>query len=242
MKARQEEIEALYEVQRIDLDIKKLSKTFDELPQRATILEAREKREQIEKKRAKIEALQKDAKKKLVRINDEDASLQKKEDGVQAAIEAAGDDYRNAEARTKELNGIFKRRGELATSRSEVEEEISKINRLATQVTGALAELDVIENNATETFKKQGSQLKAEIRQKELERESILDNVSDDVAKLYDKTSKIFDTVFIGKLENGSCGVCRAKIEHGRLIDMYHQAPLSTCPSCKRLLIIEEPS
>lgn len=239
MQARPEEIDALYEVQKIDLNIKKLTKTFDELPQRKTIIDARAKREQIEQKKSKIESLLKDAKKQLTRINDEDASLQKKEDGVQAAIEAAGTDYRNAESRTKELNGIFKRREELAKNRADAEAELSKVKKLDEQVEAALKELDVIEGNATESFKQEGSKLKAEIANGEKTRQSILDGVSDEVATLYDKTSKIFDTVFIGKLENGSCGVCRAKIEHGRLIDMYHQAPLSTCPSCKRLLIIE---
>lgn len=239
MQARTEEIDALYEVQKIDLELKKLSKAFDELPQRKTILQTREKREQIEQKKTKVEALLKDAKKRLVKINDEDASLQKKEAGVQAAIEAAGNDYRNAEARTKELNGIFKRREELAKNRAEAEEELSKVKQLDSQVDVALKELDTIEDKATESFKKDGTQLKSEIARGEAQRKAILDSVSDEVADLYDKTSKMFDTVFIGKLENGACGVCRAKIEHGRLIDMYHQAPLSTCPSCKRLLIIE---
>lgn len=239
MQARPEEIDALYEVQKIDLEIKQLSKTFDELPQRKTILDARSKREQIEQKRAKIESLVKDANKQLVRINDEDASLQKKEDGVQAAIEAAGNDYRNAEARTKELNGIFKRRGELAKNREEAESELAKVKQLQAQVESALKDLDSMEARATESFKQEGGKLKADIARDEHKRQLILDGVSDEVADLYDKTSKIFDTVFIGKLENGACGVCRAKIEKGRLIDIYHQAPLATCPSCKRLLIIE---
>lgn len=239
MEARQEEIDALYEVQKIDLEIKKLTKQFDELPQRQTILDTRAKREQIEQKKTKIDALLKDAKKKLSRISDEDASLQKKEGGVQAAIEAAGNDYRNAEARTKELNGIFKRREELAKNRAEADAELTKVKQLESQVDVALKELETIESKATESFKQEGSKLKAEIASGEGKRKAILDGVSDEVAMLYDKTSKNFDTVFIGKLENGACGVCRAKIEHGRLIDMYHQAPLSTCPSCKRLLIIE---
>lgn len=239
MEARPEEIDALYEVQKIDLEIKRLTKEFEELPQRKTILDARSKREQIEQKKAKIDALLKNAKKQLVKIEDEDASLRKKEDGVQAAIEAAGNDYRNAEARTKELNGIFRRREELAKKRGEAEAELAKVKQLDVQVNSALEDLDSIESKATESFKQDGSQLKSEIAKGEGRRQSILESVSDEVAILYDRTSKNFDTVFIGKLDNGTCGVCRAKIEKGRLIDMYHQAPLSTCPSCKRLLIIE---
>ena len=110
MQVTPEEIDALYDVQAIDLEISKMERQLEELPQRQLILRLRKKREAIAEKLSQVQALRKDATKKLNRINDEDASLQKKEAGVQAAIEAAGNDFRNAESRTKELDGIFSRR------------------------------------------------------------------------------------------------------------------------------------
>ncbi len=182
----------------------------------------------------------KDLRAQLSRISDEDISLQKKEEGVQAAIEAAGTDYRKAEARTKELNGIYRRRNELVENREEASVELEKVKQLYDQAETAIRDLDSIETKATESFKAQGASIKAEMIRLQKERLSILENVSDEVASLYEKTSKIFDTVFIGKLSNGACGVCRTKIEQGHLIDLHHQAPLAICPACKRLLIIEE--
>lgn len=239
MQVTPEEIDALYEVQAIDLDTSKLEKQLDGLPQRQVILQARQKREAVNGKLSQIGDLKKEAMKKLNRINDEDASLQKKEAGVQAAIEAAGNDFRNAESRTKELDGIFRRRNELSGMREEVSTELSKIKALEAQVNVALEELDASESKATESFKSEGTAIMKSMAENKAKREAILGQVSSDVERLYSKTSDLFDTVFIGKLEGSACSVCRAKIEPGRLISIMNEAPLSTCPNCKRLLIID---
>lgn len=240
MQATPEEIETLYELQRADLDVKRMNKELEELPQRAAILAARQKRAAIEAKREQIAKLGKEASKKLRRINDEDVSLQKKENGVQAAIEAAGNDYRNAEARTKELNGIFKRRGELAESRTGAEEELAKIKKLDDQVASALAELDAVEGAATESFKAEGTALMQSISRTSAVREALMSQLSPEVAAFFVKTSKLFETVSIATLEGCACSVCRTRIEPGRLIDLKQDAPLAVCPSCKRILVIAE--
>ncbi len=240
MQVTPEEIDALYDVQAIDLEISKMERQLEELPQRQLILRLRKKREAIAEKLSQVQALRKDATKKLNRINDEDASLQKKEAGVQAAIEAAGNDFRNAESRTKELDGIFRRRNELSESRESVGVELAKIKALEAQVNAALEELDASEAQATESFKSEGTALMKSIASNKAARDAVLAQVSPDVGRLYSKTSELFDTVFIGKLEGSACSVCRAKIEPGRLIAIMNEAPLSTCPSCKRLLIIDE--
>lgn len=239
MQVTTEEIDALYEVQSIDLEISKLEKQLEELPQRQTILAARKKREAIQEKLDQVTALRKDATKRLTRINDEDSSLEKKENGVQAAIEAAGDDFRKAESRTKELDGIFRRRNELKENRATVNAELDKIRTLESQVRGAIDDLNTTEENATSSFKTEGTALMNAISERKAKRNESIKRVSPDVGKLYLKTAALFDTVFIGRLENGACSVCRAKIEQGRLITLMNEAPLSTCPNCKRLLIIE---
>ncbi len=104
----------------------------------------------------------------------------------------------------------------------------------------ALEELDASEAQATESFKSEGTALMKSIASNKAARDAVLAQVSPDVGRLYSKTSELFDTVFIGKLEGSACSVCRAKIEPGRLIAIMNEAPLSTCPSCKRLLIIDE--
>lgn len=239
MEAQHDDITGLLHIQQIDLDILRLGKQLEELPQRAAIMDARKKREAVGGKRAQVDALKKEAAKRLSRISDEDASLAKKEAGTQAAIEAASGNYRNVEARTKELAGIAKRRATLAEDRAKASAELDRITQLEAQVLRALADIDAAEARAVESFKQEGGALKAGIAKLEAQRAELAAHMTPEVLKLYEKTAARTGGVAIGVLNGSHCGVCRAAIEGGRLIELRAHAPLGTCPACKRLLVVE---
>lgn len=239
MEATREDIDGLFELQRIDLEIMRRTKELDELPQRGIIVAAREKRGAIEAQSAKVAELKRATSRKITRIDDEDASLAKKEAGVQAAIDAAHGDFRNVEARTKELAGIVRRRGTLAEDRAAVQAELDKIGNIEAQITLAIEEVNAKEQEAIDSFQKQGGDLKLAIAKLEAARNQLVGKIDTDLVKAYDRTSARAGGVAIGALDGNRCGVCRVTIDSGRLIDLRAQAPLGTCPSCKRLLIIE---
>lgn len=239
MQATEKDLNSLLEVQEIDLKILRKKKQIEQLPQRETILKARNKRDIINEKHNKIDSLKKEAGKRLSSINDEDESLQKKENGVQAALQAATGDFRNVEARSKELAGIVRRRETLSAERAKIEEELERIGAIGRQLAQALDEVNLIEDEATEDFKTKGGALKADIAQLETERDAMFSKMNSELVQLYRKTAERVGSVAIGRLEDSRCGVCRATIDGGRLIDLRAQAPLGVCPSCKRLLIIE---
>ena len=238
MNATPAEIETLEKIQTIDLDLHRAKKELDELPQRQVIAAARQKKAVFEEKLEQISALKKETDKKVTRITDEDASLIKKEHGVQAAINAAQGDYRDVDARSKELAGIEKRRATLAEDLETLNGELSRIEAMAAQVSGAIEKLNAEEQQATESFKKEGGALQAAIQSQQQERQKLAANVNADLMGIYDRTVARSGGVAIGHLVDSRCGVCRATIDSGRLIDLRNNAPLGECPSCKRLLII----
>ena len=169
MEATRDDIEGLFELQRIDLEIKRLSKELDELPQRGIIVAARDKKAAIEAKSEQVAELKRATTKKITRIDDEDASLAKKEAGVQAAIDAAHGDFRNVEARTKELAGIVRRRATIAEDRAGVAAELDKISAMEAQISLALEEI---------AAKEQEARLRTQVEQKEEENNSLKDALS----------------------------------------------------------------
>ena len=68
MEATRDDIEGLFELQRIDLEIKRLSKELDELPQRGIIVAARDKKAAIEAKSEQVAELKRATTKKITRI------------------------------------------------------------------------------------------------------------------------------------------------------------------------------
>ena len=238
MDATREDIEGLFELQRIDLEIMRLTKELDELPQRAIIMAARDKKAEIQAKGEKVAELKRATMKRVTRIDDEDASLAKKEAGVQAAIDAAHGDFRNVEARTKELAGIVRRRGTIAEDRAAIQAELDKIGAMEAQIALAVEEISAKEQQAIDSFQKQGGELKLAIAKLEAQRGQVEARVDADLARAYDRIVERAGGVAIGVLDGSRCGVCRAPIDGGRLIDLRSQAPLGTCPACKRLLVI----
>lgn len=238
MDATREDIESLFEMQGIDLEIKRLAKELDELPQRGIIMAAREKKAALAAQQEKVTEVKRATTRKLTRIDDEDASLAKKEAGVQAAIDAAHGDFRNVEARTKELAGIVRRRGTIAEDRAVVAAELDKVAAIEAQISQALDEIAAKEQQAIDSFQKQGGDLKLAIAKLEAQRGQVEARVDADLARAYDRIVERAGGVAIGVLDGSRCGVCRAPIDGGRLIDLRSQAPLGTCPACKRLLVI----
>lgn len=238
MDATREDIESLFEMQGIDLEIKRLAKELDELPQRGIIMAAREKKAALAAQQEKVTEVKRATTRKLTRIDDEDASLAKKEAGVQAAIDAAHGDFRNVEARTKELAGIVRRRGTIAEDRAAIQAELDKIGAMEAQIALAVEEISAKEQQAIDSFQKQGGDLKLAIAKLEAQRGQVEARVDADLARAYDRIVERAGGVAIGVLDGSRCGVCRAPIDGGRLIDLRSQAPLGTCPACKRLLVI----
>lgn len=240
MDVSHEQIAALLHLQKVDLELMRQRKQLDELPQRGLILAAREKRSAIAERQSQVAGLRRDTVKKITRITDEDASLVKKQQGVQAAIEAAQGNYRNVEARTKELNGIAKRRAVLSEDLDKVTAELSKIDDLDAQIALALEDVIAKEEAAIASFQKEGGALKLGIMRLEEERKGLMCVLTAESIRAYEKAATRGGGVALGKLDGTRCGACRTVLDGGRLIDLKAQAPLGTCPNCKRLLIIED--
>lgn len=239
MQIHHDDIVGLLHLQDIDIEVLRVSKQLADLPQRGQILEARKKRQAIEEKCAKVAELKKQVEQKIARIADEDASLERKAADVQAAIDAAGGDYRNVEARTKELSGIAKRRDTLAENLEAAQMEQLKVEEVESQVIAALKHIARAEEAAVKSFQEEGGALQNEVARLQKARKEVVEEVDPSAVDLYEKTAARSGGVAVGVLNGNKCGVCRALIDGGRLIDLKSQAPLGTCPACKRLLVIQ---
>ena len=186
MEATRDDIEGLFELQRIDLEIKRLSKELDELPQRGIIVAARDKKAAIEAKSEQVAEL---------------------------------------------------KRATIAEDRAGVAAELDKISAMEAQISLALEEIAAKEQEAIDSFQKQGGDLKLAIAKLEAARGQVEAKVSPQLLDVYNRTAAR-SGVAIGVLDGNRCGACRTVIDGGRLIDLRNQAPLGMCPSCKRLLVI----
>ncbi len=239
MQVDTEHLATMLTMRDIDKAIIQTDKKLKDLPQRATILDTRKKRRNIEEKRAQLDELHADAEARLARITDEDSQLAEKQRQVQEEIDGAQTGYRDIESRTKELNGFAKRRNTLSEDMNKIGDELEKIEGVQAQVTKMLEDIDAREEAATKTFVEEGGALKREIANLEAQHTALAATLPEDLSATYKKLADRHGGVAIGYLQGTSCGVCRAAIEGGRLADMRAQGNVALCPQCGRMLIME---
>lgn len=239
MQAEFTDLETLLEIQKIDLEIMQAKKKRVELPQRIEVMRLRKKRGEIQEKLDQVYELQKRADGEMTEVEDEDRSLVEKQERAQELIDAAGSNYRKVESHSKEMAGVAKRRETLAEKRIEVQAQLDKIKGVRDQLEGAIAASEAEEARLRTAFEGEDAALADQIRACTAKRDEMAASIAPDLAKLYAKTAEKTGGVAIGKLEDDTCGICRTGIEGGRLIALKAEAPLGTCPTCKRLLVIE---
>ena len=240
MQVSYEDLDVLLEVQKVDLAIMQAKKMRGELPQRIEVVKIRKKRDEILPKLEKVTALQIAKEDEIRKVEDEDRGLAEKQARCQEDIDNAGADFRAVESHSKDMAGIVKRRVTLEENLRDLNAELDKINSVRAQVDSAIAACDKQEADLRAAFKDQDDALVDRVRQLLGKRSELTARIPADLVGLYDATAAKTGGVALGKLEeDGTCGVCRAAIDGGRLIELRSQAPLGQCPGCKRLLIVE---
>lgn len=239
MQADERHIETMLAMQQVDLERLQAEKKLADLPQRTKILKVRQKKASIAEKNESVQEMLSAARAKVQRISDEDERLAQKAAEVQKIIDSARGDYRSVESRTKELEGISKRRATLAVDLDRDAEELARAEAVAQQISSALAQLEETEQALVASFRKDGSACQAQIAQLTARHDALEQTLPADLAALYEKAAKRCGGVAIGTLrEDGSCSVCRSTIDDAHLLSLHAQRPLGYCPRCNRLLIV----
>ena len=240
MQVSHEDLDVLVEIQKIDLAVMQAKKARAELPQRIEVVKIRKKRDEIVPKLEQVIELQEAKEAEIVKVEDEDRAQAEKQERAQADIDKSSANYRNVEQLSRDMAGIAKRRVTLEEQLNVLRAELAKIVDIRSQLEGAVAVCNAKEEQLRSSFKADDDALIDKVRGLLGEREELVARIPVELMKHYDSTAAKTGGVAIGKLEGDMCGVCRSQIEGGRLISLHAQAPLGTCPNCKRLLIVED--
>lgn len=240
MKADAKDIAMLLELQHIDIETMRAKKKIEELPQRAKILEIRKKKQAVEAKRDQVLAMKKEADLAALRIKDEDERLTSKQSDTQAKIDESKGDYRSVEALSKELNGIAKRRVTLEADLNGAQAKLDQIDAVKKQIDEALESIVIQESTLVSSFQKEGGTLNNDVAALSKRRGELEEALPEELLDTYDKIAKRSGGIAIARMQHAACSVCRAAIADGKLLQVQAEAPLSTCPACKRMLVVGE--
>ena len=90
-------------------------------------------------------------------------------------------------------------------------------------------------------YRAKGGEILARVNQFKPERDRMVAFVNDQkLLATYERIAKAKGGVALSSLNENACTVCRTTFDHSRVLGLRTEAPLSVCPSCGRLMVIDK--
>ena len=236
-----ETVQILVALQRLDSTIQALEKNLESLPQKQKILDVRHRREEVSKSMRKMTGMRTDAHTSLSDLAAEEGQLVAKQRSVQQAMSLPGVNFRKSKECAAELELIGQRMEEISQQRDKLETQILQIDDLFPQAASSLEKLDAQERELIGSYKSQGGRMIEEINRATAQKRQLASRLDGPTLSKYDKLIKAKGGVAVCLLEQGTCSVCHSRIDPTRVLRLRSEYPLAVCPSCGRLMVVDQP-
>ncbi len=227
-------LDTLNEVQAFDLDIDDLREERAKTP--PELIEAREKRAELDAKRAEVQAAY-DALAKRVKANElELGTLQERRDDAAAGALKADTSKEAAQYQNQELQ-FATRLQELEEDTLPLMEQLEELRGRLDELEGAIAELDPeIETMAADEAERVEA-IDTKIDAIRHQRDGVADGVQASLLKQYEQVRKARRGLGLVEITaGGQCGGCSMKLPIHVRQKAKRGAGVVRCPSCGRIL------
>ena len=239
MQATPEQVEILSKLLEIDRSRFQAESQLNDMPHKQQVLDGRIKRKEVQLKFDQVAKLLDEAKTQRQKLFDEDERLGIKLDDIQEQINETSKDYRKVTNLTRELEGVQKRRETLAFQGKQVQERLDQVQKVYDSAAEALEKLTEREQELVADYQAKTDELSNLVKEGLALRSQLVDDLPDDVIEAYEQAMKKCGGVGLSYLQGERCSACRHVIDANRLLQVRKEAPISRCPNCKRLLVIQ---
>jgi hypothetical protein len=228
-----EQLKLLWELQKIDLELKGIKEEKDRYPKEMKKLDEKQKieKERIQKEREKIESLEKTRRQKEGHLNTEQEKIKRAEG-------------RMSEVKTnKEYQALLTEIDAIKEANSRIEEEILQI----------MDEIDELKKDLSKREKEMGSTLekiegdREKLQEKTVQgekawserverRELLSKQIESKLVKLYNTLKEKRQGVGVVSVKNETCQGCFLNVPPQMFIEVQKNNALVRCPHCNRIL------
>jgi len=228
-----EQLELLWELQKIDLELRSIKEEKDRYPKEIKKLDEKQKieKERIQKEREKIESLEKTRRQKEGHLNVEQDKIKRAEG-------------RMSEVKTnKEYQALLSEIDAIKEANSRMEEEILQVMDEVDELKKDLSKrekemggtLEKIEGERKKLHEKMAHGEKAWNEQVE-RREVLSKQIDSKLVKLYNTLKEKRQGVGVVSVKNETCQGCFVNVPPQMFIEVQKNNALIRCPHCNRIL------
>jgi len=228
-----EQLELVWELQKIDLELKSIKEERDRYPKEMKKLDERQniEKERIQKEKEKIELLEKERRQKEGHLNAEQEKIKRAEgrmfevktnkeyQALLSEIEAIKEANSQEEEEVLQvMDEIDELRKKLSKREKEVAITLEKIEGEEKVIQGRIAQGDLALKRQTER------------------REALSKQLDSNLFKLYNTLKEKRQGVGVVNVKNETCQGCFVNIPPQMYIDVQRNSDLIRCPNCNRIL------
>lgn len=230
--------QTLLELQAADLVILRAKRKLDDLPEKGLIIEIKEKRKEVCKRRAQVVDIADDLDQHMAKLRNEDDLLADHMVAAQSKLDTIKD-YRLISGITKEMEGYVKRREKVSFELGNLKERAERTAEVQHKADEAVHILDAREQKAIGSYRRNGGAIQAEIAEAVSKRSAAAARLAPALLERYTKLAARKGGIAVGELQGRMCSVCHVEYQEGQLLQIGREGAIATCPNCNRMLIVD---
>lgn len=235
-----EELDRLLELSDIDARRARIDATLADLPEQRAVDEANERLDAAVKQgdalRVEVTTVEAGQRKLEREIEQYRTRMAKEQERLYGGGITNAKEMQSVEAEIESTQDrIDEREDQLLEAMEEAEDLANRIEEAARTAEQTRAEITELEAERDEA----AQQLLAERAELDVARDELRDQLGGAALEQYDEVrERIPAGVAVGELSGRSCTACRIDLPHAEVNELRDGDPLTTCPNCRRLLVV----
>jgi len=241
-----QQAETLLTLAERDLEIARLQKQLEAMPEKAAILELRHKIRDVEDLADKARRFIDQAGAVLRRLEDESASIEAHLQAEQAkATSGETSNHKELQNLARELDSLKKQKDRKDNEVLKQMETLEAGEAKAATIDAGLVRARAREVQLIAAFQERGGAIQKRLDALTRERAAMAALLRPSLLQRYEQTRALKHGIGVGVLEGSTCSVCRIELPAERAQALREDAhrtqdPVGTCPNCHRILIVRE--
>jgi len=232
------EEQSLLEIQEIDIKLGQVNERLEKAPHKQRITATRAKIAEGKKRLALIEAARAELDKKTSDLQAEVDDFNERMTAHQATMQQSSD-HRAVANLSKELEVLMKQKEKRENEGMNLMEKRSDFGEAHKDTSDKVEKLQEIEAREMAAYKEYFNELKTAHTALQAKRAQLAESVSADNFEKYEKVRAAKNGIGIALYSDGKCGGCQVMIPAAQRTAIETAGGIVTCPSCKRLLVVE---
>lgn len=231
--------EALIRLQEIDLTLMRISARLKAMPQEQRLEVVKRSERKLQSELSRIVGQRKDSEMELEETDEERSRLLEAQQQVrQAAL--AETNHRQIKGYEERLSSLAKKLEKLSHDKSEKIQFVEKLRRAESNAHALLERLDIQRRGLVASKERDSSDLMDRAAKLAKERKELLGALDERTQESYERAMRRFGGLAVEVLSGNMPSTCRVRLQASQLATALSQGPITECPYCHRILVIEE--